>query len=202
MELLQHLRTGYYSIRNEMYPSYKVREMTRYLLGVFGDRPLVGVEIGVKDGHHASQILTHLNMECLYLVDPYLCYPGYSDLEYDTTAQEMVSQGLFDRCYVSCREYLHPWRDSIVFVRKKSEDALGDIPSGLDFVYIDGNHSYWYVLRDLHNYYPKVRSGGFIGGHDFRLSLGVSFAVVDFIREMGITVDMCSGGHHDWWIKK
>jgi predicted O-methyltransferase YrrM len=35
-----------------------------------------------------------------------------------------------------------------------------------DAVFIDGNHSYDYVKKDLENYYPKVKNGGIIALHD------------------------------------
>ncbi len=35
-----------------------------------------------------------------------------------------------------------------------------------DAVFIDGNHSYEYVKKDLENYYPKVKDGGIIALHD------------------------------------
>jgi hypothetical protein len=38
----------------------------------------------------------------------------------------------------------------------------------LDFVYIDGDHSYEGVLRDIHAWTPHVRKGGIIAGHDYR----------------------------------
>ena len=47
-----------------------------------------------------------------------------------------------------------------------SEDAVDDIPEKLDFVYIDGNHAYEYVKKDIGLYYPKLKKGGVIGGHD------------------------------------
>ena len=36
-----------------------------------------------------------------------------------------------------------------------------------DFVYIDGDHSYKGAKSDLRNYYPKVKRGGVIAGHDY-----------------------------------
>ena len=36
-----------------------------------------------------------------------------------------------------------------------------------DFVYIDGDHSYEGSKSDLKNYYPKVKRGGVISGHDY-----------------------------------
>ena len=39
--------------------------------------------------------------------------------------------------------------------------------NSLDFVYIDGNHKYEYVLQDLNLWYPKVKQGGYLMGDDY-----------------------------------
>jgi cephalosporin hydroxylase len=36
-----------------------------------------------------------------------------------------------------------------------------------DWIYIDGNHQYEFVLLDLESYYPKVKAGGSIVGDDY-----------------------------------
>ena len=38
----------------------------------------------------------------------------------------------------------------------------------LDFVYIDASHDYKSVQADINAWYPKVKPGGYIGGHDYR----------------------------------
>ena len=42
--------------------------------------------------------------------------------------------------------------------------------SDVDFLFIDGNHSYESVLCDFLLYYPLVKKGGIIGFHDTKLS--------------------------------
>lgn len=37
----------------------------------------------------------------------------------------------------------------------------------LDYVYIDGNHAYDYVKLDLETWYPKLKKGGILAGHDY-----------------------------------
>ena len=37
----------------------------------------------------------------------------------------------------------------------------------LDFVYIDGYHTYEAVCEDIQRWRPKIKSGGKIGGHDY-----------------------------------
>lgn len=34
-------------------------------------------------------------------------------------------------------------------------------------MYIDGEHTFNAVMRDLENYFPKVKIGGIIAGHDW-----------------------------------
>ena len=40
-------------------------------------------------------------------------------------------------------------------------------PASVDFVFVDGDHSYESVLKDIKAWLPKVRPGGILAGHDF-----------------------------------
>jgi hypothetical protein len=51
-------------------------------------------------------------------------------------------------------------------IRKPSFEAVDDIPNNIDFLYIDGNHKYKYVFKELQLYYDKVKPGGIIIGDD------------------------------------
>ena len=71
-------------------------------------------------------------------------------------------------------------------LRKKSDEALNDIEdASLDWVYIDGNHSYDYALNDLKSFYKKVKQGGLITGDDYGTigwwNKGVTKAVDTFL---------------------
>ncbi len=50
----------------------------------------------------------------------------------------------------------------------------------LDFVFIDASHVYDEVTRDISCWYPKVKKGGIIAGHDFISRFDVPDAVQDF----------------------
>ena len=55
-----------------------------------------------------------------------------------------------------------------VWIEEKSELAFNKIPDdSLDFVYIDGNHRYDYVMLDIILWSRKVRKGGMVSGHDY-----------------------------------
>jgi glycosyl transferase family 25 len=53
-----------------------------------------------------------------------------------------------------------------VYAAKSYEDQ------SLDFVFIDANHSYEFVKQDIEAWLPKVKPGGYIGGHDYSGSDG------------------------------
>ena len=56
----------------------------------------------------------------------------------------------------------------------------------LDFVYIDGWHDYANVCADIAAWYPKVRRGGVISGHDYNPRQGVYRAVQEFVITNGL----------------
>jgi len=37
----------------------------------------------------------------------------------------------------------------------------------LDFIFIDANHEYKFVMEDLNAWFPKLKKGGIIAGHDY-----------------------------------
>ncbi len=54
-----------------------------------------------------------------------------------------------------------------------------------DFVFIDADHSMKAVLTDLDLYWPKIKKGGIIAGHDASL-FSVNFAVTSWVKHKGI----------------
>ena len=51
--------------------------------------------------------------------------------------------------------------------------------NSLDFVYIDADHSYQAVKADIVVWYPKVKDGGFLGGHDYSSKYPGTMRAVD-----------------------
>ena len=167
------------------------RPMIQYLAETFNNQPLVGVEIGVAEGNNSKSMLKNLNMKMLYLVDPYIAYED----GVTTHATEFL-KGL--ETVVKSLANL----PNVTFIQKKSENAAPDIPNNIDFCYIDGNHSYESVKTDIELYYPKIKVGGLIGGHDFESRfVGLCSAVLEFAKKNKLKL---SGGpgKNDWWITK
>eukprot|EP00928_Gymnodinium_smaydae_P084061 TRINITY_DN672_c2_g1_i1.p1 TRINITY_DN672_c2_g1~~TRINITY_DN672_c2_g1_i1.p1 ORF type:complete len:553 (-),score=101.76 TRINITY_DN672_c2_g1_i1:13-1671(-) len=59
----------------------------------------------------------------------------------------------------------------VFFHRTSSVGASEAFPDGsLDVVYIDADHKWWSVVQDLAAWWPKLRRGGVMLGHDFHLN--------------------------------
>ena len=71
-----------------------------------------------------------------------------------------------------------------------------------DLVFIDADHTYPFVYRDLRAWYWKVKDGGFFGGHDYDPEFeGVIRAVNEFMKDIGREKDLQVEGR-TWWLRK
>ena len=63
-------------------------------------------------------------------------------------------------------------------IRKKSNKAYLDFEdNSIDAIYIDGDHTYRGVIKDIKYWAPKVKPGGLIVGDDYLTFSGVKKAV-------------------------
>lgn len=74
---------------------------------------------------------------------------------------------------------------------KGTSDNLKSIEEEVNFIYIDADHSYEWVLKDLNNAIKKVKNG-IIGGHDYSESKfeGCFNAVNDFCKSYNLKIDI------------
>lgn len=115
----------------------------------------VGVEIGVKAGEF-SETICRAGLK-LFGVDPYLTYEDYVEPE----TQQSLNQAM-EKATARLKDY------DFTAVKKTSMDAVSDFADeSLDFVYIDGNHSFKFVTEDIFEWSKKIKRGGIISGHDY-----------------------------------
>lgn len=164
---------------------FKLKEM-------YGNKELIGVEIGTYQGENAEYILDSLNIKKLYLIDPYSIYDEYKK-EYNTWCGKDM-----EKTKSKAMRLLNVYNDKIVWLIKSSKDAVKEVPNELDFVYIDGNHEASYALEDMKLYYPKLKKGGLLAGHDMHYG-GVINALVKFCYENELELNL---RFPDWWIVK
>jgi predicted O-methyltransferase YrrM len=57
-------------------------------------------------------------------------------------------------------------RDHVSLIEKYSFDAVSDIPTKVDFIFIDGDHSWEGISKDWPLYSDKLKAGGIMALHD------------------------------------
>ena len=137
-----------------------IRGMRRSDLGLlFRDLGFTkGAEVGVWKGQFSEVLLKANPMLHMTCVDPWVSYKAYID----HTRHDQIAGA-----YAQATERLSHYPTTII--RKFSVEAAQDVPDGsLDFVYIDGNHSYLDCVTDLERWSEKVRVGGIVAGHDYK----------------------------------
>ena len=149
-----------------------IRPTINFVKETFNGKTVKGAEIGVERGRNAQNILNELNIGKLFLIDVWDIYEGI----FVMWSLENYSQVL--------RKFRNEERVEII--KGYSENAVKNIENNsLDFVYIDANHKYDYIYQDINLWYPKVKKGGVIGGHDV-CNTDVLKAVKDFCSKENI----------------
>jgi hypothetical protein len=125
----------------------------------------VCVEIGTWHGGFADALLQNPDVTKLYCVDP---YKHFKNGEFVASCNDLTQEqydDLFHR--VSSGLYSRFGQHRVVFLRELSIEAAKQFEDeSIDYIYIDGNHEYSYVLSDLQTWWPKVKKGGCICGDD------------------------------------
>lgn len=117
----------------------------------------IGAEIGVYKGEF-TKLFCDAGLK-MYAIDPWHAY--------SSSGRTHKRQERQDFLYGHASRLLSRCNDCTV-IRKTSMDAVKDFKDGsLDFVYIDGNHSFKYIAEDIYEWSFKVRKGGIVSGHDY-----------------------------------
>ncbi|MES2308286.1 MAG: class I SAM-dependent methyltransferase [Verrucomicrobiota bacterium] len=186
-KLEQSIRHARYQILRKTYtvgfPSLKSRKEIPYFLN---SKKLLGlgVEIGVKEGKFSEYLLSTWKGRKLISIDPWMTADSN---EYVDKAN--VSQVKHNDFYEEAQLRLKKFQERSQTLRKKSLEGVLEIEDGsLDFCYIDARHDYKSVLEDLDAWYPKVKEGGILAGHDYLdgmiegTDFGVKKAVDEFFK--------------------
>jgi len=123
---------------------------------------LIIAELGVFEGEFSKDIFKICEPKLLYLVDLFSGYFGSGDKDgknyhYVQLENEMIK----------IQEYFKEKKEVNV-IKSSITDFLESLDDdSIDMVYIDADHSYESVLNDLNLSYKKVKTNGFICGHDY-----------------------------------
>lgn len=124
-----------------------------------------GAEVGVKTGQHAAVLLTHWkSCQSMKLIDLWAQQPDHANYHDLANVDNATQQSNLERTQTR----LQSWAHKIEYFRMYSVQAAARIANhSLDFIFIDARHDYCGVKEDLDAFYPKLRPGGILAGHDY-----------------------------------
>jgi predicted O-methyltransferase YrrM len=179
-----------YTMRPESY-RLGLEELIEYINTIYPTKELKMVEIGAYAGE--STVLFAKHFKEVVTIDPFMNDYDPNDI----TCQFMELELVYERFLENIKPY-----DNITHIRDISDNAISklnqfDMIEKVDFVYIDGLHTYDQVKKDIENYIPIINQNGFIAGHDFHpVWQGVIDAVLEKIGRPDMTFRDTS------WIKQ
>lgn len=160
-----------------------------------------GLELGVQKGEFSKRLLSTWTGKKLFLIDCWEKQNNYDDIA-NVSSQEQIQN------YNTTVKNVSEFSKRTKIIKKFSADAANDFEDNFfDFIYLDGDHSYEGVKKDLEIWYPKLKNGGLFCGHDFidgkvqntetgqyLGDFGVKSAVLEFARNYGYEVSksLCS----------
>lgn len=156
----------------------------------------VGMEIGVWKGEFSAKLLAGTRPRLLHLVDPWKVAEDpqhkiamYGAARVTQAEMDVIHEQVAKRFSANPEVKLH---------RATSTGVLGGMADeSLDYVYVDGDHSYEGALADLRAALPKIKTGGFICGDDYALGNwwadGVVRALHEFLAGGGVIIELLIG---------
>ena len=120
------------------------------------DAPINYCEIGVFYGANLLRFAELFPNASLTGIDPWIDYEAYPEYKGGITSVYTA----FCRNLAAAPQQV---RDRITICKGFSQESLPALQDGtFDILYIDGNHTYEYVLRDAELAFQKVKPGGYI----------------------------------------
>ena len=125
----------------------------------------VAAELGVAKGAFSSFMLQETKCRKLYSIDMWAGDRGHDDVEME-----------------KCAELLAPFGTRSEIIHSRFEECLDRFNDAhFDFVYIDGYaHTGQEEGKTLTDWWPKVKVGGVLAGHDYCSSWPMVVEAVDF----------------------
>jgi len=160
----------------------------------------VGVEVGTWRGDFAARILKTAEPRTLHLVDPWLVSDEEDRADRAWYGTGRVSQREMDEIHdaVVGRFGREIAAGRVVVHREGATTALRSMaPASVDYVYVDGDHSYAAVVADLAESFRVARPGGLICCDDYMLGSwwgdGVVRAVHEFLAAKPVIIEAKAG---------
>jgi hypothetical protein len=156
----------------------------------------VGMEIGVWKGEFSERIRKVARPRVLHLIDPWLVSSEADRSRNAWYGADKISQAQMDAIHdqVVAKFAREIAANRVKIHRNASRQALATFPeNSVDFVYVDGDHSYAAVVADLASALRVTRGGGLIVCDDYLLGRwwhdGVVRAVHEFLGAAPVIIE-------------
>lgn len=138
----------------------------------------VGVEVGVEAGKFSSAILSLGRVAHLYSIDPWVPVPNF------------YSEATALQAFHLATSRLTAFLPRSTVLRQDARIAVQGFPDeSLDFVYIDSSHEFDETHDEILCWYPKLKPGGILSGHDYANGPEVRRAVDLFAALNGLIAE-------------
>lgn len=156
---------------------YNPRPSTVFVKNKFKNKHIRVLEIGAFDGKNAQSLFKQLPNAQYTGVDPYVMDNDY--LQSVSGKFKNINDELYWKAnnIISQKGILIRLTSNMYFQKHQRMK--------FDFIYIDGDHRYKQVLKDLFNGWNALKVGGVLAGHDWE-KYDVSRAVVEFAQKIGV----------------
>lgn len=133
----------------------------------------LGVEIGTDHGQYAEQLCKGIPGLRLHCIDPWTPYIEGDQIHDQNNMDEIYNEAKRRLSFYNC----NIWKEtSMEAVRRITDNSL-------DFIFIDGNHEYKYVLEDITEWTKKVKPGGIVAGHDYKVDTVNNYGVIEAVQK-------------------
>lgn len=167
----------------------------------------VAIEVGTWRGDFADAMCRILDPNKFYAIDPYLIYDEYTDKPDMNEFSNQENLDILAEVTIQRVNMMLPsGRSSLL--REKSCDAVKHFENdSLDVVYLDANHKYDEVLKDITVWYEKVKPGAILCGDDYIPGshvekFGVIQAVNDFCYKNNLKLAVTGRPNPTWILCK
>jgi hypothetical protein len=189
-----------------MLGSIHSRDIFGHVLTTLGYTSGTMVEIGVNRGHYSSLMLSQWSGKNYVMIDPWEPHPGQEYVDVANLNTRLEHENVFQEALSNTKHY----GNRPIILRNTSVNAAKYfLNSSVDIVYIDGLHHYQGVWDDIIAWWPKLRSGGIMAGHDYMHEVdggGTIFtvkpAVDEFARKMNLMIYHTQDSYPTWFCFK
>lgn len=156
------------------------------------------VEVGCKEGRTTGFVLANVPDSRVIAIDPWIVQPRAAN-EPITSDRETYEEWDFSKIEAEFWRNVGEHKERCVMKRMTSVQASRDVHAAVDVVFIDALHDYEHVLEDIDLWWPKVRVGGYLTGHDYKHTFPGTMRAV---AERFCLMDVGAGPDAMWFIKK